>query len=175
MHTTLKSDANFRLRFNADSGLGYCRSSWPVFSPARKQVIVITADQYTFATNIFPLDPALYQITSKHCWSTHTAWKTAAKKPLQNWPGRSIWMYWIFYIQIRLWSLNIFHHDALMEHVTQSRYLLRVNYNQREEIVLSSHSFLVLFERGWTPIRTGLDTMTWSRSAFKTALNWVLC
>lgn len=166
MHTTLRNGANFRLSFTADSGLGYCKTCWHVFSCAKKQVRVFTADHYTFSTNSFPLDPALYQITSKHFLSSHTAWQTAAKKPWQNWPGRDIWMYWIFYIQIKLWNLNIFHHDALMS-LTEEW----VNYNQREEIILSSHKFLALFERGWTPIDT--DWTQWLKLHLRQ--HWTEC
>lgn len=42
--------------------------------PAKEQVRVITTGKCTFDTDsLLPLDPALYQITSKHYWCTHTA------------------------------------------------------------------------------------------------------
>lgn len=56
--------ASFRFRFSVDSGLGYCRSSWPVFSPAKEQVRIITTEQCTFATDsLLPLD--------QHCTKSH--------------------------------------------------------------------------------------------------------
>lgn len=41
----------------------------------------------------------------------------------------------------------------------------------QEEIIHSCHGFLVLLDRRPTHTRMGVDMMTWSRTAFKAALN----
>lgn len=120
------------------------------FSRAKKQVRLITADQYTFAANSFAL---------RNCTRSHPNISCSFKLLGRQLPKNISKLarkgvsecaeYFIFRLNFETWIFF-----TVMPWWNMSLTEEWVNYSQREEIILSSPNFLMLFEREWAPINT---------------------